>query len=58
MNILSFQGVTSHEREKVQALVTGYGTIYVSAAHTDAGIDDTLEAAGEVRGEMRAEGIL
>jgi len=46
--------VTSHEREKVQALVTGYGTIYVSAAHTDV----TLEAAGEVVGEMRAEGIL
>ncbi len=34
------------------------GTIYVSAAHTEEDIEDTLEAAGEVITEMRTEGIL
>jgi glutamate-1-semialdehyde 2,1-aminomutase len=33
------------------------GTIYVSTAHTEGDIEDTLEAAGEVIVEMRAEGI-
>jgi len=34
------------------------GTIYVSAAHSDTDIDVTLQAADDVVGEMKAEGIL